>query len=197
MPDALETSELSMARSGFGPLLQRDYWAVVRGCRLKPSQVMELIERHFERFAPAELVVFERARAGPHLEVGDRLDLRIVGAGAAAVRVVHKDAQSLTLATLRGHPEAGRITFGAYRNRRGDLVFHIRSRARSASSSRYLGFRGAGEPMQTRCWVDFVNRVAALVGQGVLGWIHVETTRFGDEPQEVACSAPTYLARGD
>ncbi|HEY3449972.1 MAG TPA: DUF1990 family protein [Myxococcales bacterium] len=195
--DAVQASELAVARGGFGPLLQRDYWAVLRGCRLRPSQVMALIERHFERFAPEELVVFQRARAGPRLEPGDRLDLRIVGAGRAAVQVVHEDAQSFTLATLRGHPEAGRITFGAYRNRRGDVVFHIRSRARAASRSRYLGFRGAGEPMQTRCWVDFVNRVAAATGQGVLGWIHAETTRFEDEPEEIVRSAPTYLARGD
>ncbi len=194
--EAGEASELSVARTGFGPLLQRDYWGVIRACRLGPSQVMAVVERHFERFVPEELVVFRRARAGPRLEPGDRLDLRIAGAGAAAVAVVHKDAQSLTLATLRGHPEAGRITFGAYRNRRGDVVFHIRSRARSSSRLRLLGFLGAGEPMQTRSWVDFVNRVAALTGGGVLGWIHAETRRLQDEPDEVVRAAPTFRAQG-
>ncbi len=189
-------SELSVARGGFGPLLQRDYWAVVDRCRASPAQVVAYVERFFERLVSRDLVVFERARRSDTLEVGDRLDLRIPGAGKAAVRVVHRDAQSFTLATLRGHPESGRITFGAYRNRRGDVVFHVRSRARSASRSRYLGFLGPGEPMQTRAWIGLVNRVAVGTGRGVLGWIHAETRRMEDEPEEASSQAPTYLARG-
>ena len=31
----------------------------------------------------------------------------------------------ITLGTLEGHPEAGRITFGAYRNERGDVVGNV------------------------------------------------------------------------
>ena len=49
------------------------------------------------------------------------------------VRVVDTNSLSLTLATDDGHPEAGRITFGVYPNDEGDIVFHIRSRARSGS----------------------------------------------------------------
>jgi uncharacterized protein DUF1990 len=191
-----EAGDLTPAAAGYGPLLQRDYWAVVAACRLSPSEVMALVTDHFERFAPAEIAAFERDE-GCALELGDELRVRIAGAGLAHVRVVHRDAQSLTLATLAGHPEAGRITFGAYRNERGDVVFHIRSRARSGSALKYLGWRGVGEAMQTNTWIDFVNRVAAAAGDGVVGHITADTQPIDEEPEDVARSSPTFLARGD
>lgn len=198
-PEALPVSRLSdgllSARRGRGPLFQRDYWAVIDRATRTPHELVEVLRRHFERFPPEDLVVFRRRTPAP-LEVGDELSVHIVGAGEFGVRVLHRDAQSLTLGTLAGHPEAGRITFGAYRNRRGDVLFHIRSRARSSTRFNYVGFLGAGEPMQTNTWTTFVNRVAVFGGQGVLGWIHAETTRCGDEPDEVSRGAPTYFARG-
>ena len=106
--------------------------------------------------------------------MGDELDIDIRLAGSCAVRVVHRDANSLTLGTLEGHPEAGRITFGAYRNDRGDVVFHIRSRARSSGLTKYLEFLAGGDPMQTNTWVDFINAVAMTVGSGIDDGIRVE-----------------------
>lgn len=187
------------ASEGAGPLLQRDYWAVIDRCGCAPSELMERVASRFAHFAPEDLTVFERedGREAP-LEPGDVLRVRIRGAGTARVRVIHRDSQSLTLATLSGHPEAGRITFGAYRNARGDVIFHIRSRARSGSRMMYLGFRTGGEPMQTNTWTDFVNAVALTVGKGVIGFIHAETRPV--EPaleREDDIRGPTFLARGD
>jgi uncharacterized protein (UPF0548 family) len=80
------------------------------------------------------------------------------------VRVLHADAQSLTLGTLEGRPEAGRITFGADRNPAGDVIFHIRSRARSVSMSKRVGFLAIGDVMQTNP-ERFINNLAAAVAQ--------------------------------
>ena len=192
-------SGLFSASEGAGPLLQRDYWAVIERCGCAPSEVMELVASRFARFAPESLVVFERVdgRDAP-LEVGDELRVHIRGAGTFGVRLIHRDRQSLTLATLPGHPEAGRITFGAYRNARGDVIFHIRSRARSGSRVMYLGFRTGGEAMQTNTWTDFVNAVALTVGEGVIGFIHAETLELAlahESADDVR--GPTFLARGD
>lgn len=185
---------LLFALRGRGPLFQRDYWAVIDGASKTPPELVEVLRHHFERFPPEDLVHFRRHRDAP-LEVGDELTVHIVGAGTFGVRVLHRDAQSLTLGTLAGHPEAGRITFGAYRNGRGDVIFHIRSRARSSTRFNYVGFLGAGEPMQTNTWTTFVNRVAVFAGHGVVGWIHAETTRCEDETEDVARGTPTYFAR--
>lgn len=202
---AKRTTRLALADGGVGPLLQRDYWAVIRDCRGSPEDVMAYVSRHFERFAPREFVNFEREKApnepaptpGEPLEPGTVLKVHIVAAGDFRVRVTHRDSQSLTLATVKGHPEAGRITFGAYRNAHDDVIFHIRSRARSGSRKHYLGFLGVGESMQTTVWTDFVNRVAACTGDGVRGWIYANTAECADEPPDEQRVTPTFEARGN
>lgn len=190
---------LLRATEGSGPLLQRDYWAIIERCGCSPSEVVELVASRFPEFAPEELVVFEpeHERDRP-LEPGDELRVNIRGAGTFRVRIIHRDRQSLTLATLPGHPEAGRITFGAYRNERGDVIFHIRSRARSGSRVKYLGFRTGGEAMQTNTWTDFVNAVALTVGEGIIGFLHAETTLMREAHESADdIRGPTFLARGD
>lgn len=188
---------LMLASEGAGPLLQRDYWAVIRGCRLTPHEVALYVREHFPDFPPRKLVTFQRkdGSEGP-LEVGDELEIKIRMAGRTAVRVLHVDANSITLGTLKGHPEAGRITFGAYRNERGDVIFHIRSRARSSSSTRYAGFLATGEPMQTNTWTDFIDRLAHTVGDGVIGAIRVETQVIEEENPGLV-HGPTFIATGD
>lgn len=187
------------ARAGVGPLLQRDYWGLIDKCRLTPAQVLDLVACRFEAFAPSEVASFRRfTPLGQPLAVGDDLEVRIPGSGTALVRVLHVDRQSLTLGTVEGHPEAGRITFGAYRNDYGDVLFHIRSRARSSSRLLYAGFLALGEAMQTNCWTGFVNAVACTAGEGVIGYVHAVTTKLGrDEAEHDATHTPTYFARGD
>lgn len=189
--------DLLLATQGFGPLLRRDYWAVIRDCRATPERLVRTVRRHFPAFAPRELVRFSpRGGADRALEPGDEFDVHIVGVPAVRVRLTHVGPQSFTLATESGHPEAGRITFGSYRNGRGDVIFHIRSHARSSSRFTRAGFLATGEVMQTSTWSDFVNRVAVAFGDGVVGYIHAETTRCGDEAPEVTTHAPTFEARG-
>lgn len=188
---------LLLAERGYGPLLQRDYWAVIRNCRATPAALVGEVRRHLDAFAPRELVVFHRVegRTGP-IEVGEEIDVHILGAGWCRVRVIHANEQSFTLATEEGHPEAGRITFGAYRNGRGDVVFHIRSQARSSGRFARTGFLAMGEVMQTSTWTDFVNRVAVAFGDGVVGFIQAETGPVDDEPADLASAMPTFEARG-
>lgn len=152
------------ASSGAGPLVQRDYWGVIREPRGRPSELVALLKQRFWQFPPEDLVRFRRADGTEApLEVGDELEVHIRMAGACRVRVMHTTATSLTLVTLPGHPEAGRITFGAYRNDRGDVILHIRSRARSSSRTRRFGFLVGGEAMQTGTWTDFTPSWRARV----------------------------------
>lgn len=183
--------------SGAGPLLQRDYWAVLDKCRLRAPEVAALVRERFADFPPEVLVVFRRpdGQDGP-LDVGDEMEVEIRMAGKTAVRVVHADDNSLTLATVEGHPEAGRITFGAYPNERGDVVFHIRSRARSSSSARFAGFLTLGEAMQTNTWTDFIDAVAHSIGDGVIGAIQVDTQEVDEDDADEAMDGPTFIARG-
>lgn len=116
------------------------------------------------------------------------------------MRVVHTCKCSITLATLKGHPEAGRITFGAYRAVDGNVVFQVRSRARSSSLITYLGFLVGGDPMQTTTWTDFINNVATTCGSGVVGSVKAETYAlepYDVEPGDQTMDCPTFVAEGD
>lgn len=187
--------ELLPAARGAGPLLQRDYWAVLDGCRLTPAELMAYVKSHFCGLPPPSLVAFT---VDGELERDAELDIRIMPAQHCRVRVTHADAQSLTLGTLDGHPEAGRITFGAYRNPAGDVIFHIRSRARSSTTSRLLGFFAIGEAMQTNTWTDFINNTAAAVGARVRDAIRVDTREVGERPDDgEPLDTPTFLAVGN
>lgn len=188
-------ARLLPASKGVGPLLQRDYWAVLAGCRLKPSEVIAHIRQHFCEFPPSALVRFETAG---HIAVGGHLDITILPGQRCGVRVIHDDPQSFTLATLEGHPEAGRITFGAYRNPDGGVIFHIRSRARSATGPKRLGFLAIGDAMQTNTWTDFIANVAAGIGAQVEDVIHADTEEVEAAPEdEDPLDSPTFLAVGD
>lgn len=190
------TTGLQGPDTGRGRLLERDYWGVIEAPRGGPEALAEMVAARFPAFAPSELATFLRpAESDGPLQVGDELEVRIVGAGSFGVRVVHRDSRSLTVATLPGHPEAGRITFGAYRNHDGDLVFHIRSRARSASQTRLIGFLFAGDPMQTNTWTDFVNQVGLTFGEGLLGMVHAEKRTVEPEPGDHALDRPTFRTR--
>ncbi len=94
--------------------------------------------------------------------------------GKCRVRVVHRDDRSVTLRTLRGHPEAGRITFGARRDEAGRLIFRICSRTRASSLVNYMGFLVMGKQMQGRTWIKFLDTLAATCGGQIPEAIHVE-----------------------
>jgi hypothetical protein len=186
---------LTRASEGAGPLLQRDYWAVIDKCRLSPPEVIACVRRHFVMFPPEELLEFERTTHEEDIQLDEVLKINMRLAGRAEVKVVHLDANSLTLCTVQGHPEAGRITFGAYRNGKGDVIFHIRSRARSSTRLLFAGFLTAGEPMQTNTWTDFIDRLAHMLGDGVIGYIRAEIRELSEEDDNTA--TPTFIAQGD
>lgn len=162
---------------------------------MRPSEVMTWVRQHFCELPPRALVEFTASQG---LLPDAVVDIVIRPDQACRVRVIHEDAQSLTLGTLEGHPESGRITFGAYRNANGDVIFHIRSRARASDAARFLGFLAVGEAMQTETWTGFINSTAHGVGARIEGCIHADTAEAEDAPEDGdGESAPTYRAVGD
>jgi hypothetical protein len=196
--DNEEPSDLQPASEGVGPLLQRDYWAVIRACPHSPHELATQVREQFLDFPPEELVVFRYPGENDSpLEVGDELEVVIRMMEPVKVRVIHRNENSLTLGTSEGHPEAGRITFGAYRNDHRDVIFHIRSRARPASSTDYAGFLITGDPMQTNTWTEYIDVLAHRMGDGVVGHIHVEEEHVAPEEDEDSMDSPTFIARGN
>lgn len=170
------------ATGGVGPLLERDYSAILEGASCSPEDVGEKLRTRFERYAPAETAVFSRGggKAGP-LEVGDELAIRIALLGRCGVRVVHAGPCTLTFRTLEGHPEAGRITFGAESQPGGRIALHIRSRTRASGVVSYAGYLLMGKQMQSRCWIRFLDRLAADCGGRIVEKIRVRTRKVDEE----------------
>ncbi len=199
--DSIATEQLKLdiqlAGDGSGALLQRDYWALIKDCRVSPVELVDDLRHRFCEFPPPELVTFSRAGdCGKSLEVGDELEIVIRMAAKCRVRVVCCDPHSVTLATLVGHPEAGRITFGSYRHDSGAVVFHIRSRSRSGSAAFSAGFLAVGEAMQTNTWVEFVETIAHTYGAGVDGQTYAETEHVEPNADDASVCQPTFRAQG-
>jgi uncharacterized protein (DUF1499 family) len=169
------------SHDGTGPLLQRDYTGVIVGSTWEPERVMLMVRSDIERFSAPELATFIRP---PHdsapLEVGDSIEVHIKGAGESHVRTVHADDRSLTLRTMEDHPEAGRITFGSWRNQDGSLVFRIRSRARQASPFWLAGFLLGGKALQSKIWETFIERVTEAAGGRLKDGVQVKTEEVTD-----------------
>jgi len=189
--------DVQHAEDGSGNLLERDYWCAIDECRVAPSELMADLSARFCDFAPKDLVSFSRfGNPSGALQMGEELDIVIRMAGSCRVRVTACDPHSFTLATLNGHPEAGRITFGSYRHETGAVIFHIRSRSRSGSIKFSAGFLAVGEAMQTNTWTDFVRAVADTYGAGAIGEVHAETAQTQATPDDARACEPTYRARG-
>lgn len=188
---------LQLQHDGAGALLQRDYWAAIDECRVRPAELMSDLRQRFCEFPPADLVAFSRSgECDQPLCLGDELDIEIRMAGACRVRVTSCDTHSVTFSTLRGHPEAGRITFGTYRHETGAVIFHIRSRSRSGDAKFAAGFLTIGEAMQTNTWTDFVRTVASTYGAGVLGEVHADTVEVEPTEADRDETCPTFAAGG-
>jgi hypothetical protein len=194
-----EERDLQLASEGAGPLLQRDYVAVVDRGGCPPEEAIRRLRNDFPRYSPELLASFRRPEgaAGP-LAVGDTMHVHIRGAGPAGVIVTGVEPSSLTLRTLEGHQEAGVITFAAHRDETGRLVLRIRSRARQRNLPRFFGYALLGKTAQTQIWVQFLKALVAdcaghLVGDVIVATDEVEETpldRGEEEKPTIAVPEP-------
>ena len=186
-----EIQKVVHAANGSGPLFQRDYSATIEGSPMAPRDLAQYVRRHFVELAPPETAAFELAEGETEpLKVGDELKIRIGGVMPCGVRVVQVDDVTLTLRTLAGHPEAGRISFRAGRDEQSRLTFAIRSRARSGGLLHYVGFLLMGRTMQARCWIRFIGRVAQASRGRMVGPVRVRTAREPVGPHD--CDGPDH-----
>jgi hypothetical protein len=191
-----ELRPVQLAPEGPGPLLQRDFVAVIEGSHLTPEQAALKLRREIPLYMPEALAKFTRSGSeGDALEVGDTMHVRLKGAGAAAVLVTHVDARSLTVRTMEGHLEAGRNTFGFYNDEAGRLVCRVRSRARVRDLPRLLGYWLGGKANQTVIWTYFLNQVAEACGGKIVGGVREGTEEVEDSPLDAGeVEGPTFDA---
>ena len=171
------------ASTGSGPWLERRYYIDVVRPHLTPVQLMARVQADLPSFSPELLADFTKDGGAPgeSLRVGDEFSIKILGPWNGRVRVTSADAAGFEFITLEGHPEAGRIQFGAHwlDGRPDALRFEIHSRARSRDGVVAFAYDtiGGGLLIQEATWVEFCRRAAAMCGGQALADVVVETVR--------------------
>ncbi|MBN9738555.1 MULTISPECIES: DUF1990 family protein [unclassified Pseudonocardia] len=179
-PHGAGDERVQRPEDGRGTLLHRRYSVRIRGSSLGPEQLMERLAANHDRWSP-EFAVFRRTRGTPgRTAVGDEFLIRMPGPWDGPVRVCAADPTSFTFVTLRGHLEAGRITF-AVRSDGDRLVFSIESWARPGDRLSHLLYNHlrVAKEVQLNMWTHACIRAAALAGGRPDGGVTVRTRRFG------------------
>lgn len=182
-----DPSEIQRAADGIGPLYHRRYAISFTDAELSCSQLIERLRRDPNSATPTEISRFERVdtEEGELLGVGDEMVVRLPGPWNGPVRVIDASESHFTLATLRGHMEAGQITFSAATTERGWTEFSIESWARCGD--RLFDFLYHRLPiareLQLHMWSHFCERVVQLAGGIVMTNVELHTCT-AEEPDE-------------
>jgi ABC-2 type transport system ATP-binding protein len=177
IPPGLADECSQFVTDGVGPMFHRWFSVRVEGGTVAPRELMDTLAADLNRAAPSAAAVFHKT-VGPagRAEVRDEYRVQMPGPWDGPVRVVHRDATSLRLATLRGHLEAGQIEFRATSDD-GMLRFEIETWSRGGdrwADLLYSRLRMAKE-MQLNMWVHFCLKAAAIAGGRVRGGVTVDT----------------------
>ncbi len=178
LPAGTEPEGIQQAPDGVGPLVHRIYRTRVVGTDVGPEELMSRIAADLDVVAPSEFATFQKLDGDGPATVGDEYVVRMPGPWDGPVRVVAARPDTLRLATLSGHLEAGQIEFRVRRAHRG-LEFTIESWARSGdrlSDLLYTHLRLAKE-IQVHMWTSVLERVVKLARGRMEGGIVMVTRR--------------------
>ena len=148
---------------GFGQMWQKTYRIALRKRELTPQQVIATWKENVPRLkppekrfypnslgiAPNELVLIDAQTPGGPISTG--------------VMVLYAGAESFTLMTPAGHPEAGWVTFSSYVED-GCTFAQVQVLARASDPLYELAFRFAGSKLQDQIWTHVLTELAALLG---------------------------------
>ena len=148
---------------GFGQLWQKTYRIGLRNSTLTPKKVIASWKQSVpnlkppqKRFYPSsigitpnELVLIDAQTPGGPISTG--------------VMVLYAGAESFTLMTPAGHPEAGWVTFSSYVED-GCTFAQVEVMARAGDPLYELAFRLAGSKLQDQIWTHVLTALAAQLG---------------------------------
>ena len=158
---------------GFGQMWQKTYRIALRKRDLTPQQVIATWKENVPRLkppdkrfypsslgiAPNELVLIDADTAGGPISTG--------------VMVLYAGAESFSVMTPAGHPEAGWATFSSYVED-GCTFAQVQVLARAGDPFYELAFRLAGSKLQDQVWRHVLTELAALLGTS--GEVQVQKT---------------------
>lgn len=170
-PTPLDEGLMELANSqpeqleGTGSLVRRRFWTRLEGVTRYPKELFQEFRQRFFELAPeATLRDADEPVEERRLEPGATLTLALPLRGHVQVRVVEMTSNSMTLATLAGHPLAGVNTFRFEGTPGHDLRFEVETCDRSATPIDDFAMRAVGLLMKRWTWATLVERVAKAFG---------------------------------
>lgn len=148
---------------GFGQMWQKTYRIALRKRELTPQQVIATWKENVPRLKPPQKRFYPSSLGIAPNELV-LIDAQTVGGPiSTGVMVLYAGAESFTLMTPAGHPEAGWVTFSSYVED-GYTFAQVQVLARASDPLYELGFRLAGSKLQDQIWTHVLRELAALLG---------------------------------
>lgn len=171
---------------GTGPIVMRTYRVDIADPVLDAAALIDDFRTDPNHFNSSLVAGFVRDdRPVRHLDVDDELVVEIPGPWNGPCTVDQIDANTVLLATLEGHMEAGHIRFRTTETGT-ELSFEIRSWARAgdeAFAALHLVVP-VGRELQTAMWCAMCERAVAISGGTRRGPIRVSTEVLNDSEQD-------------
>ena len=168
-------------KEGVGEMKRKQFWADIVGSPLTPEGLFEIFRANFNELTPMHLPVGVEPGTDVAIEQGATLTMSLPARGTVQVRVEEINERRMTLCTVEGHAVAGAVRFLA--EQRGEAVrFQIELYDRAASVVDWVMMHPIGDTMQSRTWVETVERV--VVASGGLAVNGVETSETVLDPQK-------------
>jgi anti-anti-sigma factor len=148
---------------GFGQLWQKTYRIGLRSSELTPQQVIAEWKQNVPKLKPTQKRFYPSAMGIMPNELV-LIDAQTPGGPVSTgVMVLYAGAESFTLMTPAGHPEAGWVTFSSYIEN-GRTFAQVQVMARAGDPLYEIAFRLAGSKLQDQIWTHVLGALAAHLG---------------------------------
>ncbi|MGC8603655.1 MAG: hypothetical protein ACP5VS_08215, partial [Desulfomonilaceae bacterium] len=149
--------------NGFGQLWEKTYRLHIDDPSICPEQILDDLKKNFPSFQPpfnhfypssggikpGEIVLIDSITPGGPVSTG--------------VMILYADELSFTFCTPQGHPEAGWVTFSAFKSD-GKTTVQIYGLTRSNDPIFETAFRLVGSKIQIKIWTHVLTSLAAYLG---------------------------------
>jgi anti-anti-sigma factor len=158
---------------GFGQLWQKTYRIGLRDSKLTPEQVIATWKQSVPKLKPPKKHFYPSSLGiTPNALV--LIDAQTPGGPiSTGVMVLYAGAESFTLMTPAGHPEAGWVTFSSYVEE-GCTFAQVQVMARAGDPLYELAFVLVGSKLQDETWTHVLTELAAQLGTS--GDVQMEKT---------------------
>jgi NADH dehydrogenase len=170
-----------LPEQGVGSMERKRFWADVSGARLTSAELLRLFREHVTEIMPIEFAA--EPEVPKEAQKGATLTGAIPGRGNIQVRVEEETPESVTFATVEGHPLAGIVTFRSEGVGDG-LRFTVEVHARAANVLDWIALHTVGSPMQKQNWKQVVERVVELTGGTAPEGVQTSSEKLSEEEAE-------------